>query len=551
MDKVILFFSNDCLDDEDDGTISKLKQQPSSNCGEDPLKVVGDIIGDLTRGVVPSESVLLETSTCSQGSGDAFVNENEDINSIVQETVGDLVNKVVSKEYKRSKRKSKKKNNPCRVIGMVEFLNIFDEETAVQAVSSRTNEKKISSSHNSSRDPSTGNIKSNKRSYCNEQISDNLQFENLRECYDCLGVQSKRARYNGLPIFKSGVGYASKTHQIVKQDRSNSLNCLSSEHSVNGSLVQSNESLENKDLPETKKCQKSSSVKNLSEKKTVVSKVKSFFSKISSKVKDIFVPAPEMYDEIELADKERGYVDDKKTVSLENIEPFVGQSYFDTVAKTFSYTNSDQLSPDIQKYWSQRYRLFSRFDDGVLLDYEGWFSVTPEKIAEHIAERCQCDVIVDAFCGVGGNAIQFAFSCNHVIAIDIDPTRLACAKHNAQIYGVENRISFILGDFFQLAPTLKADVVFLSPPWGGPEYISKKVFDIDSMIQPVSGRVMFNVASRITDNIAFFLPRNVDIEQVASLAKPGCVVEIEKNVLNCKVKTVVGYYGELVDNISK
>ena len=42
---------------------------------------------------------------------------------------------------------------------------------------------------------------------------------------------------------------------------------------------------------------------------------------------------------------------------------------------------------------------------------EGWFSVTPEKIAEHIAERCRCDLIVDAFCGVGGNAIQFAAVC--------------------------------------------------------------------------------------------------------------------------------------------
>ena len=46
---------------------------------------------------------------------------------------------------------------------------------------------------------------------------------------------------------------------------------------------------------------------------------------------------------------------------------------------------------------------------------EGWFSVTPEKIAEHIAERCQCSVIVDAFCGVGGNCIQFAKTCDHGI----------------------------------------------------------------------------------------------------------------------------------------
>lgn len=42
---------------------------------------------------------------------------------------------------------------------------------------------------------------------------------------------------------------------------------------------------------------------------------------------------------------------------------------------------------------------------------EGWFSVTPEIIAKHIAERVvtyEDMLIVDAFCGVGGNTIQFA-----------------------------------------------------------------------------------------------------------------------------------------------
>jgi trimethylguanosine synthase len=40
---------------------------------------------------------------------------------------------------------------------------------------------------------------------------------------------------------------------------------------------------------------------------------------------------------------------------------------------------------------------------------EGWFSVTPEALAEHIAERMKdCDIVVDAFCGSGGNTIQLA-----------------------------------------------------------------------------------------------------------------------------------------------
>ena len=61
--------------------------------------------------------------------------------------------------------------------------------------------------------------------------------------------------------------------------------------------------------------------------------------------------------------------------------------------------------------FSQRKRLFSLYDEGCLLDEEGWFSVTPEAIASQIAERCRCNTILDAFCGVGGNAIAFARTC--------------------------------------------------------------------------------------------------------------------------------------------
>ena len=77
-----------------------------------------------------------------------------------------------------------------------------------------------------------------------------------------------------------------------------------------------------------------------------------------------------------------------------------------------------------------------------------------------------------------------------VIALDISPTRLALARHNAEIYGVADRIEFILADFLSFARTLrpdgkgsrttdypesatrKIDVVFLSPPWGGPSYLA-------------------------------------------------------------------------------
>jgi hypothetical protein len=45
---------------------------------------------------------------------------------------------------------------------------------------------------------------------------------------------------------------------------------------------------------------------------------------------------------------------------------------------------------------------------------QGWYSVTPEVVASHQADMASCDVMVDAFAGCGGNAIQFARTCKQV-----------------------------------------------------------------------------------------------------------------------------------------
>ncbi|KAG5543475.1 hypothetical protein RHGRI_016262 [Rhododendron griersonianum] len=273
-----------------------------------------------------------------------------------------------------------------------------------------------------------------------------------------------------------------------------------------------------------------------------------------------------------------------------------------------------EFSPLISKYWCQRYLLFSRFDEGIKMDEEGWFSVTPESIAKHHALRCGAGIIVDCFTGVGGNAIQFAqrtadlvqtrvagvssvtgdgrraspltgrrparfaggwvlgsevssakeaampigallkpnteeelqnMRSKHVVAIDIDPNKIDYAQHNATIYGVEDRIDFIRGDSFLLAPKLKADTVFLSPPWGGPDYVKVTTYDINTMLKPHDGHKLFDVARGIASKVVMFLPRNVDLNQLAELslsANPPWLLEVEKNYLNGRLKAVTAYF---------
>ncbi|CAM8983409.1 unnamed protein product [Rhodiola kirilowii] len=200
---------------------------------------------------------------------------------------------------------------------------------------------------------------------------------------------------------------------------------------------------------------------------------------------------------------------------------------------------------DVTKYWCQRYYLFSKFDDGIKMDEEGWYSVTPEKIAEHHASRCGTGVILDLFTGVGGNAIQFALRSELVIAVDIDPIKIAYARHNAAIYGVDGWIDFIQGNSFAIARTLKADTVYLSPPWGGPEYARSEIYDLKTMLKPYDGYYLFNTVKHIAPNIVMFLPRNVDVGQLVEMAvtsTPPWSLEVEKNFLNGKLKAVTAYF---------
>lgn len=77
----------------------------------------------------------------------------------------------------------------------------------------------------------------------------------------------------------------------------------------------------------------------------------------------------------------------------------------------------EKLPLNLRKYYNQRYTLFSRWDRGIQFDEEGLYSVTPEALALHTAVRCSCDVVIDAFAGLGGNTIQLARTCRRVVRV--------------------------------------------------------------------------------------------------------------------------------------
>ncbi|RLM56327.1 hypothetical protein C2845_PM10G04910 [Panicum miliaceum] len=217
------------------------------------------------------------------------------------------------------------------------------------------------------------------------------------------------------------------------------------------------------------------------------------------------------------------------------------------------------------KYWAHRHNLFSLYDRGVRMDAEGWYSATPEAVAASQAARAAPgNLVVDAFVGSppgtrrltsrAPDSIHFLFVPHHrglvpqgcyVVAVEIDPRKVELAAHNARVYGVEDRIEFVVGDFFRLAPFLKADLVFLSPPWGGPAYIHAPIYTLD-MLKPKDGYTTFQAAQKIAPNVIMFLPRTVDISQVEELSWLSCPpldFESEENYIHHRLKGITAYFG--------
>lgn len=188
------------------------------------------------------------------------------------------------------------------------------------------------------------------------------------------------------------------------------------------------------------------------------------------------------------------------------------------------------FSANVQKFWDRRYDLFLRFDEGIQIDEVGLYSTTPEKIALEQAKKMDCKTVVDGFCGVGGNAIAFAQVCDKVFAIEKDNKRSEMARHNASLYGVENKIVFICGDFSIEALKIKAEGIFLDPAWGGPEYKKLEGFKLSNFAP--DGNEILKLSFNYFKKVALKVPDFFDFNE---LEKFGKKYDVQDNMINGEV----------------
>ena len=105
--------------------------------------------------------------------------------------------------------------------------------------------------------------------------------------------------------------------------------------------------------------------------------------------------------------------------------------------------------------------------------------------------------VVDATCGVGALAIAAARQpgVHSVHAIDCNRSRLDMARHNAEIYRQQGRITFSVARAEEVLEEVEADWLLLDPPWGGTDYDRDRVklsdipFPVEEVVQKFKGPI--------------------------------------------------------------
>jgi len=175
------------------------------------------------------------------------------------------------------------------------------------------------------------------------------------------------------------------------------------------------------------------------------------------------------------------------------------------------------------------------FEKKMSSDKDGIRFATPEPIAKHRASRLKCKTIADISCGIGGQTIYFAKTCEHVFAVEIDPVKIKHAKKNCRKHGVSN-VTFICGDALSpevLSQIPKVDVVFSDPARPAEEDVRK----MDSL-NPGIPEVM-NAYKEKTGSFAFEAPPQMPPDRINF----NC--EKEYISLNGKLNRLTLYFGDL------
>jgi len=112
-------------------------------------------------------------------------------------------------------------------------------------------------------------------------------------------------------------------------------------------------------------------------------------------------------------------------------------------------------------------------------DVEGMFSLSYKEDADILSNIIKDkfgDIkILDGTSGIGGNGISFGLHFSNLIAIEINKERFKYLQNNIKSFNItaklydDDMLNHLNDDY---------DLIFIDPPWGGPNYKLEKIISL-------------------------------------------------------------------------
>jgi len=125
---------------------------------------------------------------------------------------------------------------------------------------------------------------------------------------------------------------------------------------------------------------------------------------------------------------------------------------------------------------------------------------TSEFMAQALNERLipPGSYLLDMGTGSGIGAVFAAQWTNKVTAVDVNPAAVRCARINALLNEVEDRVTVKEGDLFTAVPDETFDVILFNPPYfrGQPRNNLDRAFRADDVIERFVDQLHYHLAPR-------------------------------------------------------
>ena len=162
----------------------------------------------------------------------------------------------------------------------------------------------------------------------------------------------------------------------------------------------------------------------------------------------------------------------------------------------------------------------SAFHESVQYDEVSLYSATDQLTARAIARVLQtlpgvtrASTVTDATACIGGNTFEFARIFAHVHAVEVDTVRASMLRHNLALLQLDTDVTVHEADYCLLQTTLRQDVVFLDPPWGGKRYKQQervRLYLSDRDVGDLCGAILLG-----TPHVVVKVPCNFDVKHFA------------------------------------